>query len=64
MTELSAWPRKMAHEKLGVDAPVLQVKTIPAVTDSNPKGQMVMEFRIAPKRNIYYMVFNFGDYER
>ena len=64
VTELSAWPRKMAHEKLGVDAPVLQVKTVPAVTDSNPKGQMVMEFRIAPKRNIYYMVFNFGDYER
>ena len=64
VTELSAWPRNMAREKLGVDAPVLQVKTVPAVTDSNPKGQMVMEFRIAPKRNIYYMVFNFGDYER
>ena len=64
VTELSAWPRNMAREKLGVDAPVLQVKTVPAVTDSNPKGQMVMEFRIAPKRNIYYTVFNFGDYER
>lgn len=64
VTELSAWPRNMAREKLGVNAPVLQVKTVPAVTDSNPKGQMVMEFRIAPKRNIYYMVFNFGDYER